>query len=221
MVEVSLSAIPDVDLNDLAGPVGRLTTVSCNNLLGEVNSTDDGSENNDFLALLTCATGLYAQEQVLPMSTTSSPGAAVDGQGALGLVTRLHANYSQPSNQQSNEVDKIVINCAAKRYVGGGRGDYLGSLLGGSSSGSLWDEYGCARNTAEARSFVMELRVLSHPDIRNSGKVVKIRGLSWDNIKAGAGVSHLQQLTNRLKGTPTPIILMERASCNLSEFLSQ
>lgn len=193
MNDAKLSLMSEFDVQDLRCPLLRSTTRWTGDAGKGAIPTYEGPENDDFLAILTCATGLYAQEHVLPMSTTGPPGEgveAVDGQGAVGLVTRLHADYALPSNQQSNKVDKMVINCAAKRYVGGGRDDYLGSLVGGSRSKSLWDKDGNATNIAEARSFVMELRVLSHPDIRNCGNVVEIRGLGWDNLKASL-VSHV------------------------------
>ncbi|KAK1765832.1 hypothetical protein QBC33DRAFT_542624 [Phialemonium atrogriseum] len=177
----------------------------------ETNGGSTGQEpddNNDFLAVLTCATLLYSQGGVLKMRAANSVAGgaqAVYGQGALGQVTRVDADFAQPSNQRADEVETMLIKCAAKRYRGHQREGCVGSLIGGSRSTSLWDEHGNARNSVEARSFVMELRVLSHPSIRNSENIVKIQGLEWDGCET----------------IPKPIIILEGASWNLSEFLKE
>lgn len=155
------------------------------------NSNDQASKadlnnDNDFLSLLKCAKTLYSQHGVLEMRAANAEGdgnETIYGQGALGQVTRVNADFSRPSNQKSDEIDRRVIRCAAKRYAGLRQESLLSGLIGGNRSTSLWDENGDPRSAMEARSFIMELRVLSHPDIRNSDNVVKIQGFEWDDCQ--------------------------------------
>ena len=121
--------------------------------------------NADFLDMLTQVAHLYAQERVLEMrcSPPEELEARTAGQGAVSTVTRLDTTYSQPSVDRSLHVDSQTIQAIAKRYSRG-----------------VWDRNGRAWRLSEARSFINELRILSHPGVRSSQNIVRILGLEWD-----------------------------------------
>lgn len=134
-------------------------------------SGDQELEHGDFLQVLTCAADLYSQRDVHEMRALDSSAyksQAILGKGSLGQVARVNADVSQPSTTHSNRVNNMVVAYAAKGYEDG-----------------LWCRDGTARNATEARRFIMELRVLSHPAVRGSENIVTILGLNWalDEVK--------------------------------------
>ncbi|KAM5343687.1 hypothetical protein ACJ41O_012224 [Fusarium nematophilum] len=150
----------------------------------------DVTEPPDFLSILTCATDLYAQDGILQMRDTPPGELDVSRYGSLSTVTRLDATYSQPSVEDSLRTDKKTLKARAKRYRPG-----------------IWDSKGNtnAHRAGDAKSFLVELRILSHAEIRRHENIVSILGLEWDS----------------LQGIPQPVILLESADWDLMEFLQK
>ncbi|KAF4996193.1 hypothetical protein FDECE_12534 [Fusarium decemcellulare] len=143
----------------------------------------------DFLSVLTCAADLYTQDGVLQMSDTPPGELDVSGYGSLSSVTRLDANYSQPSVEDALRVDNKTIKARAKRYRPG-----------------IWDYKGDPfhHRAEDARSLLGELRILSHVGVRKHEQIVSILGIEWDSIQGAI---------------PQPVILLESGDWDLLEFL--
>ena len=147
---------------------GRRWTASSSrdgNRTGSGESAEKEPNWNDFLAVLTHATNLYSQPGVYEMQMVDGSKTAsglIYGRGAVGQVSAANTDIAQPSTLYSTQVDNRTVDYVIKQYPDG-----------------LWSRHGEALNSAEAACFMAELRVLSNPVVRNSGKIVKILGLAW------------------------------------------
>jgi hypothetical protein len=93
---------------------------------------------------------------------SAGPKRIIYGSGALGHVSGVDTNVVQPGAVYSSQVDSLIVRCAAKV-----------------DSDGTWGPDGKAQNPIDARSFISELRVLSHPAVRKCRNIVKILGLHW------------------------------------------
>ena len=131
-------------------------------LAGDSASSQEQPEDYDFLSFITYVADLYVQEGVLEMR----PGnivSKVHSAGATSEVSRVTAAFTQPSTSTSFKLRRRVRTVIIKRS--------RGNLF--HPNGQPWDE-------RAARSLVMELRVLSHPIIRQVNEIVTLLGIDWD-----------------------------------------
>lgn len=121
----------------------------------------------DFLDILTAAAELYHQDEVLPMQQLDGLEKLDIGSGAVFQVTSVEADHISPSHLLADGVSTREVPIILKR-----------------SPLELFEENGIPPDDKDvqngAASFLMELRILSHPPLRNHPNVVSIKGLGWE-----------------------------------------
>ncbi|KAE8346130.1 hypothetical protein BDV24DRAFT_158927 [Aspergillus arachidicola] len=142
-------------------------------------------ETCDFLALVTAVADLYSNPDVLEMQGRAHRGRPL-GRGAVSQVLTVNAAMVRPSANISTQINRerrvVVIKRADSR---------------------IFFSNGRPCNISLARSFISEIRILSHPPLRQHPNIIRILGINWDYFH-----------TNY----PEPLILVEKADMDLREF---
>jgi hypothetical protein len=153
---------------------GRRTTTRLPtdpNLLGEHEREE---ENFDFLALVTAIAELYSQEDVLEMQGRREMGRHL-GRGAVSEVSTVYAGFTRPSAIISNRIKRERRVVVIKQ-----------------SESKLFLPNGQRNNTSAIKSFISEIRILSHKELRRHPNIVKILGIHWDYFHTVSQPSSLQ-----------------------------
>jgi hypothetical protein len=153
---------------------GRRTTTR---LLADPGLVDEREEENfDFLALITAIAELYSQEDVLEMQGRRELGKHL-GRGAVSEVSTIYAAFTRPSVIISNRIKK------GRRVV-----------VIKQSESKLFLPNGQRNNTSAIKSFISEIRILSHKELRYHPNIVKILGIHWDYFHTVSETSSFQFL---------------------------
>jgi hypothetical protein len=116
------------------------------------NEQHTSEEKYDFPALLSCTADLYIQKGVLDMQSkksTTPTDPSPYAMGATSYVSRTDAAFTQPDALESYKVKQQNRNIILKK-----------------AKVALFHPDGQPRDVTAARSFLMELRILSHPGMR-------------------------------------------------------
>ncbi|KAH6617386.1 hypothetical protein F5144DRAFT_391678 [Chaetomium tenue] len=148
-------------------------------------------EQVDFLALITAIADLYTQDDVLEMQCRGeggrSSGMAVS-RGAVGEVSAVYAAFKNrprtATPEQGRRRRHIVVLKRARDKMFLPDGDHS--------------------NADIARSFITEIRILSHKSLRQHAHIVKLLGVHWDHIDTGC---------------PEPLLVLEKAEADLASAL--
>jgi hypothetical protein len=142
------------------------TTASC--------SDQSDAFTPDFLNFITAAATLYSQDGVLPMQQLNASDAQAVGSGAVFQVSSILTESTLPSQLMADEVVRENLKVILKR-----------------SPTQLFSSNGKACDNDDARqaasSFLMELRVLTHPKVRAHPFVVDILGINWEYNRSVRG----------------------------------
>lgn len=130
------------------------------------SSSNSDAFTPDFLNFVTAAATLYSQNGVHPMQQLDASEARAVGSGAVFHVSSILTESTLPSQLMADEVDRENLKVILKR-----------------SPTQLFSSNGKACDNADARqaasSFLMELRVLTHPKARAHPFIVSILGINW------------------------------------------
>jgi hypothetical protein len=129
---------------------------------GPTPADQQEEENHDFLALITAVAELYTQEDVLEMQGRREKGQPL-GRGAVSEVSTVYAGFTRPSALISNRVHRERRVVVIKQ-----------------SESKLFLPNGQPNDTSAIKSFITEIRILSHKDLRQHANIVKILGIHWD-----------------------------------------
>lgn len=158
--EIELTTLPTFRASFSHRPTTRFIEPTGQNV-------SDSDIHYDFLEMMTCAADLYMQQGVLEMRGlevgSEELGFPIHARGATSKVTRIKASFTQPSSLSFYDQKKQDRDVVMKKYPAG-----------------LFHANGEANNLNMARCFITELKVLTHPSIRNSKEIVTMLGLYWD-----------------------------------------
>lgn len=121
-------------------------------------------EQYDFPALMTAVADLYSQDGVLEMQIRHSDSVGKHiGRGAVSGVSTVFAAVTRPSTVVSHQVKQrkhvVVLKKSAVR---------------------LFSPTGGQGNADAIRSFIMEIRLLSHKPLREHPGIITLLGVHWD-----------------------------------------
>jgi len=125
-------------------------------------SDEHERENHDFLSLITAVSNLYAQEDVLEVQGRTDNGKTF-AHGAVSEVSTVYAAFTRPSTiistQSRKERRRVVIKISGSK---------------------LFLPNGQVNNESAIKSFISEIRILSHGPLRRHPNIVKLLGVHWD-----------------------------------------
>ncbi|MCJ1436345.1 hypothetical protein MMC27_005723 [Xylographa pallens] len=148
-------------------------------------------DNPDFLRLITSIQVLYSQQDVLAMQQLDGSAREEVGSGASFQVSSVHTESSRPSEVMAEETVRQTQQVILKR-----------------TSRMLYqaDEATQDNDTRLAAvSFLMEVRILSHPEIRAHPSVVRLLGIGWEYSRTD-------------QAFPEPSLVLEQAFSTLHDF---
>ncbi|KAH6842426.1 hypothetical protein B0I37DRAFT_381908 [Chaetomium sp. MPI-CAGE-AT-0009] len=143
------------------------------------------NEHYDFAALITAVADLYSQEDVLEMQGRQEVGKPLSA-GAVSEVSSVHAAFTRPSTLVSHQTNTRKHVVVIKR-----------------SESKLFLPNGQHNDKAAIKSFISEIRILSHSSLRQHPNIIRILGVHWDYFQTGY---------------PEPLILLEKANMDLRKF---
>lgn len=157
----SLMPMPSSEgILDASISFGRRTTTR---LPREFVSTEEyEQEHYDFLALMTAISELYSQEDILEMQCRRETGKPL-AQGAVFEVSSIFAAVTRPSTVSSYKVKRQKHVVVLKK-----------------PETKLFLPNGQHNDVSAIRSFISEIRILSHKPIRQHPNIVKLLGIHWD-----------------------------------------
>lgn len=120
-------------------------------------------ENLDFLDFLSATADLYSHPGVLEMQMRIDTGTTL-GSGAVSHVSSISAAFTRPSELSLNQFhyrELVIVKRAAKR---------------------LFNSEPPSINTRTLHEMISELRILSHPPLREHPNIVKLIGVHWDSL---------------------------------------
>ena len=126
------------------------------------SSNEYDSEKYDFLALMTAIAELYSQEDILEMQCRKDTGKPL-ARGAVSEVSTIFAAVTRPSAVVSHQVRRRKHVVVLKK-----------------SEAKLFLPNGQHNDTGAIRSFISEIRILSHKPVREHPNIIKILGVHWD-----------------------------------------
>ncbi|MCJ1401236.1 hypothetical protein MMC11_004448 [Xylographa trunciseda] len=191
-----LETIPDEDGEEVFDPYqsffSRNTTRNITvNADGSSSTLRPDIDNPDFLRLITSIAALYSQQDVLAMQQLDGSAREEIGSGASFQVASVHAESSRPSEVMAEKTVRHTQQVILKR-----------------TSRMLYQadekEYDNETRLA-AVSFLMEVRILSHPDIRAHSNVVSLLGIGWEYSRTD-------------QDFPEPSLVLEQALSTLHDF---
>ena len=148
---------------------GRRTTTR---LLPDPDPADKyGDENFDFLALITATAELYSQEDVLEMRAQRAKGDPL-GRGAVSEISTVYAKFTRPSAVISDQIQAqrrtvVIKRSEAKLFLPNGQPNHLSAV----------------------KSFINEIRILTHRELRSHSNIVTILGIQWDYFETVSRLS--------------------------------
>ncbi|MCJ1380558.1 hypothetical protein MMC17_003666 [Xylographa soralifera] len=166
----------------------RNATVNAN---GTKHTLRPDIDNPDFLRLITSIDALYSQQDVLAMQQLDGSAREEIGFGASFQVSSVHTESSKPSEVMAEETMQHTQKVILKR-----------------TSRMLYeaDEKTHDNDTRLAAvSFLMEVRILSHPEIRAHPNVVRLLGIGWEYSRTD-------------QSFPEPNLVLEQAFNTLHDF---
>jgi hypothetical protein len=169
------------------------------------------TETPDFLRLVTAIQGLYSQRDVIEMQQLDRSTRKDIGSGAIFQVSTVNTESNRPSETMANTTIRHECAVILKRSP-----IPLYQANGSTKEGS--------EATHAAASFIMELRILSHPNIRADPNVVSLLGVGWEYCRsASTALWHLPMTKTKLThlqpdAFPEPNLMLEKAYGTLHEF---
>src|SRR5271156_1929758 len=163
------------------------------------SSKEYKSEQYDFLALMTAIAELYSQEGILEMQCRRGTGKPL-AHGAVSEVSRIYAAVTKPSTVVSHQVKRRNHVVVLKK-----------------SEAKLFLPSGQHNDTSAIRSFISEIRILSHKPVREHPNIIKLLGIHWDYFETVG----TQGTGGRASGRPlTPVLGLSRtfAAARESEY---
>ncbi|KAM7217619.1 hypothetical protein V8F06_007003 [Rhypophila decipiens] len=167
----------------------------------ELKTAHNGLGYNDFLGLVTAIADLYSQDDVLEMQVRTNRGQPF-AKGSSFEVSTIHAAFTRRSFHVSDEVQResriVVVKQSASSIFGNrdGRARNLDPYPVGPNS----------EHDQSLRGFISELRILSHPRLRNDKNIIRALGIHWDYLETGF---------------PEPVLILEEATMDLREYIEQ
>ncbi|WQF80917.1 Putative serine/threonine-protein kinase, active [Colletotrichum destructivum] len=135
---------------------------------------------------MTSTAELYSQDDVLEMDLVHLGRRKPMAEGASSQVHTIKAAFTHLSTTATDSLDREKRQIIMKR-----------------SPTPLFDPKGLPRDLVAAAGFLTELRILSHPEIRNAENIVTLLGLYWDPSDM---MSH------------EPVFVLEYGAMTLSQF---
>ncbi|KAK4206481.1 hypothetical protein QBC37DRAFT_458881, partial [Rhypophila decipiens] len=122
--------------------------------------------------------------------------------GSSFEVSTISAAFTRRSFHVSDEVQResriVVVKQSASSIFGNrdGRARNLDSYPAGPNG----------EHEQSLRGFISELRILSHPPLRNDKNIIRALGIHWDYLETGF---------------PEPVLILEEATMDLREYIEQ
>lgn len=134
-----------------------------------VSSSIYAREQVDFLALISAIADLYTQDNVLEMQCRGeggrSGGMAVS-RGAVGEVSAVYAAFNNRPMAATAQPGR------RRRYI----------VVLKRAADKMFKPNGDHNDADVARSFIAEIRILSHRSLRQHANIVTLLGVHWDHI---------------------------------------
>lgn len=147
--------------------------------------------HDDFLGLVTAIAELYSQDDVLEMQTRKTRGEPL-AKGSMSEVSTVNAAFTSPSPAVSYQVTVQTHVVVVKQSAS--------SIFPRDKSQHGWNNN---QGNQSLRSFISELRILSHRGLRKDPNVIELLGIQWDYLETGF---------------PEPLMILEKGDMDLHDY---